>query len=448
MIAAQEEFADQSAMLARAEDIQSLQYITKQKQETAEMAEMKATEEHRVELGVDKAKEEQTEADSKLLVNVAKVEDTLKLQETKDEAAAAIIRTTESEVEAQTTLKSRAMEIERTIKDVVAAAEVVAEATCEFSIKPTGDTSKTVGDRVEASELRHLEISEEQQLVVLEQPSQTAAVVGEKTYHQQEQQRGEAREYGSERQMHTLSLARIEAPKSQVEQQEVTQKLARTLVLEKKMQAVQEDAAALTTTLTAQTEHIQVQKEVAELQRAKSVENLRAVTEEKSILEKQLSQSQSELYAQGHFRDSRHEEVSSQSYKEFVSEAQGLTTQWDIIETDQTALICWKDTDQQSSQLLAKAVTLEDIGTTLDLTVRRPSQGKELQLPLDSQDSAERQLSVDRTQTSFSLQKSDSTSLVQQVMADKAQTEESGMFHEFGKEETVTVGEFGKLRAK
>ncbi|VDM85452.1 unnamed protein product, partial [Strongylus vulgaris] len=85
MNAAREEFADQSAVLTKSADSQSLQYVTSQKQEIIGLARLKATEEHQTELAVDKTKQEQTATESKLLVDATKVENALKLQESKDE---------------------------------------------------------------------------------------------------------------------------------------------------------------------------------------------------------------------------------------------------------------------------------------------------------------------------------------------------------------------------
>ncbi|ETN68718.1 hypothetical protein NECAME_15670 [Necator americanus] len=330
----------------------------------------------------------------------------------------------DTSVDAETTLRSRAMEIERTMKEVVASSEVVAEAMCELSMAATADATQIVDDREQASELRA------------------------QTYFHQESQSSVQREYGREEQIQALSMSRIEAPRRQREHEEITQKISRTLALEKQVQATTKDVAEISTDLSAEFAHAHTYKEMADLQRAKSVGCLHAATEKAMEIEKHLSQSQHELYTERRFQTSRDEFLSSQSYREFISEVQGLTTQWDIIETDQAALICWKDMNQQTSQLLTKAVTDEDIGTTLDLTIRRPTRHDELELPLGSQDSVERQLSIDERETSLSLQRSTSTSVAQHTAPVKAKTENHGEFHEFSKEEATTTTEFGKLRSK
>ncbi|EYC33295.1 hypothetical protein Y032_0002g707 [Ancylostoma ceylanicum] len=446
--ASEEQFADQPVTLAKDGDNISMQYVTSQKQEIIGVAKLKATQEHQVEVEVDRAKQDQIETQSKLLADVTKQESALATKESGDETAAAMLRTVDSSLDTEATLRSRAMEIERTMAEVVATSEAVAEAACELSRAAVGDATQVVDDRERASDKRRLEISERQEQVVLELPSQSADVVGEQTYFHQERQTSVHREFGSEEQVHVLSMSRTEAPASRKEHEEITQKMARTLSLEKRVQATKEDIAAVTTDLSAEVARAQVHRELPDLQRAKSVGCLKATSEEKLDIDRQLSQSQHELHVQRQFRTSRDEILSSQSYKEFISEVQGLATHWDIIETDQAALICWKDMSQQSSELLTKAVTDEDIGTTLDLTVRRPARHGELQVPLDSQDSVERRLSVDETQTSFSLQRSASTSAAQHTAANKAQSGYQGQFHEFGEDETTTSTEFGKLRAK
>uniref|UniRef100_A0A158P7H5 VWFA domain-containing protein n=1 Tax=Angiostrongylus cantonensis TaxID=6313 RepID=A0A158P7H5_ANGCA len=233
-------------------------------------------------------------------------------------------------------------------------------------------------------------------------------------------QRNLAVEKGTKAAMHTLSVSRIEAPRSKKELSEVTRKIAKTLSLEQNLHAIG----------------------------SMSVGCLKATSDERTNLDQQITRSVQELGTHRQFHSIHNQTLSSQSYKEFVSEVQGLTTQWDIIETDQTALICWKDADQQSSELCTKAVTDLDVGTTLDLTVRRPARHGNLEIPLDTQDSAALHLHVDEARKVFSLQRSSSESHTMHTAADVATLKNRELFHEFGDDGVTTFVAFGRLQAK
>ncbi|KAK6014265.1 hypothetical protein OSTOST_20379 [Ostertagia ostertagi] len=409
---------------------------------------MKAAEEHQVAVGIDRSKQEQTEGKPVLLSDITRQEGALTTKEVRDEAVATMLTTVDAMLDTEATLRSHALEIERTIKDVVATSDAVTEALCELSVTPTGDAVRIVSDSELVSDKRRLEISEQKKFVELAHPTQMADVTGRQTYFHQERQESAHREFGSEESSHVLSLSRIEAPATQKEHEEVTKKLSRTVSLERRLQATTEDLTSISSDIIAETSEAQIHKEVPDIYRAKSVGCLKAATDEKTDVERHLSRSEYELRTQQEFRTSRDEVLSSQKYKEFISEVQGLTTQWDIIETDQAALICWKDMDQQSSQLLTKSVSEVDIGTTLDLTVRRPARHGELELPLESADSAIRELSVDETRTSFTLQRSASEHAAKHTAPDVMTSENRGMFHEYGEDSTSTSAEFGKIRQK
>ncbi|VDM62086.1 unnamed protein product [Angiostrongylus costaricensis] len=313
------------------------------------------------------------------------------------------------------------------MKVVAATCETVAEALCELQMTPVGNASKVVDDRRQISATRRLGISERKHSIELEGLPQKADIVGKHTYFHEEKQSSDHREYGNEETMHTLSMSRIEGPKSKKELNEVTRKIAKTLSLEQNLHAATEDIA-----------------EIGSM----SVGCLKATSDEGTNLDQQITQSEQELGTNRQFHSIHNQALSSQSYKEFVSEVQGLTTQWDIIETDQTALICWKDADQQSSELYTKAVADLDVGTTLDLTVRRPARHGNLEIPLNIQDSAALQLSVDEARKSFSLQRSSSVSHTMHTAADVATLKNRGLFHEFGDDGVTTFVTLGRLQVK
>ncbi|KAK6047825.1 putative CRISPR-associated protein Csc2 [Cooperia oncophora] len=448
MRASQEHAATQAATLIRNEELAALHHIETVKEETLHRASVKATEDHQVAIAVDKSKQEQKEGKPVVLAETTIQKGALTTEEARDEAVATMLTAVDTKLDTEATFRSHALEIERTIRDVVATSDAVTEALCELSLAPSDDATRIVSDSKRASDSRRLEISEQKEFVELAYPTQTADVTGQQSYFHQERQESVHREFGSEESTHVLSLSRIEAPAAQREHDEVTKRISRTLSVERRLQATTEDLASISSDITAEASEAHIQKEVTDFYRAKSVGCLKAATEEKTGTDRHLSRSEHELRTQREFRTSRDEMLSSQKYKEFISEVQGLTTQWDIIETDQAALICWKDSDQQSSQLLTKSISEVDIGTTLDLTVRRPARHGELELPLEMTDSTVRQLSVDETQTIFSLQRSASQHVAEHTAADLMKCENRQRFHEYGEDSASTSAEFGKIRAK
>lgn len=447
MIASQEQFASAERTLVRDEGKANIQHTEKEQQEAISASTIRAAEEHQTAVEVDRSKQEQGEGTPILLADAHTQKGMLSAKESRDEAAAAMLSTARATLDTEATLRSRALETERTRKDVVATSDAVVEALCELGMAASGDATRTVGDSQRASGTRRLEISERKESVEFESPTQTAAVTGERTYFHQERQQSVHREFGSEQSSQALVMSRVAAPSAQTASEEVVKQLSRTLSLEKRLQSVTEDTTFISAELVKERE-AEAFKEMPDYHRAKSVGCLKAISEEKFDLIRHLSQSEHELATRREFLTSRDQILSSQHYKEFISEVQGLTTHWDIIETEQAALICWKDTDQQSSHLLTKSVTEVDVGTTLDLTVRRPARHGEVALPLESQDAAQRQLSVDRTETSFTLQRSASESIAKHTARDVMTFENRGVFHEFGQDYTTTSTEFGKFRAK
>ncbi|KAJ1348475.1 hypothetical protein KIN20_003778 [Parelaphostrongylus tenuis] len=448
MGATQHESMDQPVMLEKNDKYESLQHVVAEKQVFMDVARVKAIEEHLVATGVNRSKQEQCEGGLIVLTDKNKQESALRSKESTEEAVSVMSRTVETELGKEITLGSRALEIERAVKDVAATCDTVAEALCELHATPSGHAAKVFDDYRQDSETRRLGISERRHSVELKGLPQNADVVGKQAYFHEDKQSSVHREFSNKETMHMLSMSRIKSPRSDSEYSEVTRQIAKTLSLDQRFLEATEDIAEIKCDIAAEMDHAQTFRNVVDIQKAMSVGCLKATSEERTNLDWEIARSDQELRAHRQLRAIDNQALSSQSYKEFVSEVKGLTTHWDVIETDQAALICWKDADQQSSKLLTKAVTNLNVGTTLDLTVRRPERHENLEIPLGAQDSAVLRLSVDDAQTSFSLQRSASESHAKHTAADVMKLKNYEMFHEFGKDEVATFAAFGKLQTR
>nr|CDJ95609.1 predicted protein [Haemonchus contortus] len=440
--------ADQTANLIKEEGQAVAQHRVVDKQEVGDEARMKAAEVHQIVLGIDKTNQEHKEGNSVLLTEITRLKGILTAKEIQDETAAATLTTVDAKADTEMTLRSHALEIERTIKDVVATSDAVTEGQYELSMTPSSDATRIISDSERASDKRRLEISEQEKIVELAHPTQTADFTGRRDYSEREHQESVYREFGSEESSHALSLSRIEAPTDHKEHVGMTKKISRTLSLERRLQATSDDQTSTFKEMKADSSEARIDREINDFYKVKSVVCLKAATEEKANISRHLSRSESELRAQRELHTSRDEILSSQKYKEFISEVQGLTTHWDVIETEQAALICWKEADQQSSQLLTKSVSEVDVGTTLDLAVRRPARNYELELPLGTSESVVRQLSSDDIQTSLTLQRSASEDVAESTAPEARKSEDYRSFHEYGEDSTATSVEFGKIPVK
>ncbi|VDL78497.1 unnamed protein product [Nippostrongylus brasiliensis] len=447
MKASQEQLIAQQTSLSKEEQKLVIQHTERERQEMSNIAKLRETEEHYLDMGISKSKQDQSEEKPICLAEKSREQGALKTKESKDEFAATVLKTHESGFDTETTLKSRTLEVERSTRNVTATRNTETEATCELHLAPSSGTIQVVDDSIRAADARSLGIKELKELVELEYQSQTADVVGvQKTSHEERQQ-SHHREFTSEEQMQSLAIARVEAPAPQMEYGEVTKQLTRTVSVEKHMLSASEDVTSIDSAIESESNQAHIYKEIRDFHRAKSVGCLKAAVLHETEMDRHLSRSEHELRTQRELETKRSEALSSQRYKEFISEVQGLTTHWDIIETDQAALICWKDTDHDSSQLFTKSTSEVDVGTTLDLAVRRPAAHGEVSVPLESVNSADRRLSIDDTAESFSLQRCSSESSAMHTAAHFTRSESSGVFHEFGEETATAFTEFGKLRA-
>ncbi|KJH46061.1 Copine [Dictyocaulus viviparus] len=445
-----EEAVEQPVTLVGTDQNLSLHHRVTEKQMIVEIANTKAAQKHQVEILLERNKLEQNENKSIIIFDGNKQDSSLRSKECKDESISSLYQAIDrNESGIDITLQNHVLEIEQITKDVLASSNTVAEASYDLNMTASDVASKIIDDNERLYENRQLKINEYNQNIELEGRLENADIIGKHHCFNEEKQSSTHHEYGDEQIQHTLSMCRIEAPRRQSEYDEITRRLAKTLALEKYCHEATEDVTEITEDLTAkdiQTESIS--RDFTDFHRAASVGCLKAISNEIIHFDRQMTRSEHDLRTCREFRASENQTLSSQSYKEFISEVQGLTTQWDIIETDQAALICWKDSEKQSSAILTKAVTDRDIGTTLDLTVRKAGCYGELELGSEAKDTAAIQLHVDESDTSFTLQRSISESHVKHTVVDVDVLESRALLHEFGKHEVATSAEFGKLRAK
>ncbi|CAI2343854.1 unnamed protein product [Caenorhabditis sp. 36 PRJEB53466] len=366
---------------------------------------------------------------SDLKLTTANVESQkLRLAEAREEESGLLVRSNNEYEETQKTLKHRSVSRESMIRSVVApisqevnvnvdrkAEESVAEGALSIGLVREVSQSEIMKYTERTSELAKQSLNEE--------------VAGVRAVSETRTEEFRGREQGDAEVRTGASMGRIEAPRPQRAEAEVTQKLKRTLSMTAQIQK-REDS--LTSEYSAKDTLLLKSSSFSQIATQQMSEHL-------------VTRSKSELHISEKIQE-RLQEKESFSSQEFITENQGMHTHWDVIDNHGDALICWKSAESEKKTLDAKTTTDTSAGTTLDLTVRRPGGKDEERIAEHVVAGISEALSISETRADMEMTRQDAFSDDATYVASDILEEHSlSTVHEFGESEASTTFGIGKL---
>ncbi|CCD61456.1 Copine family protein 2 [Caenorhabditis elegans] len=242
------------------------------------------------------------------------------------------------------------------------------------------------------------------------------------------------------------AMGRIEAPRPQRGEAEITQKLRRTLSVERSAKASEMAESQTVTQIQKREDSLASEYSVRDTLLLKSSSVSHVATEQMS--EHLVMRSKSEHHISEKLQE-RLIEKESFSSQEFISENQGVHTHWDVIDNNGDALICWKSSETEQKSLDAKQVTEELAGTTLDLSVRLLGGTDEEKIAEHVIVGASEVLNISETRADMEMSRQDAFSDDATYVASDILEERSlSTVHEFGESEASTTFGVGKLVTK
>ncbi|CAD6198987.1 unnamed protein product [Caenorhabditis auriculariae] len=362
-----------------------------------------------------------------------------------------LIKTSDDREETTRTLREKSRERAEISKTLAASSETATDAKDIFLSRDESENAeKSLSLATRTSEQRQLSISSVKHEDSIERKCLSADILGVQHISEHREETATAYQQGEQSAETGATLARIVPPRPQHEEAETTTKLSRTLSIEKKTTATSEVTSEVSHAIRGQEVSLSSEQVFNDMHRSQSTSNMTASkARETSATEQIVCRSKSEHQIDTHVQTGMREAISSQSYKEFITENRGLCTHWDVIESDGEALICWRDDKKEKNELQTRSVTEIDTATTLDLTVRRPNKQEQFAVTDVAIAETSRALSIDDTRAEIEVTASedfrdDATYTASDIMEEYSQMS----FHEFGDQQTTTIGEFGRLQGK
>nr|pir hypothetical protein B0228.3 - Caenorhabditis elegans [Caenorhabditis elegans] len=369
----------------------------------------------------------------------------LKLFESKEEESGIFIRSSHEYEETQKTLRHRSASRESASRTVTAPTnqevqmnfdkkveDSVAEGSLSIGIVRESSQSEVMQHAERTSELTKLSMNEE--------------VAGVRAVSETTNETFRGYQQGDVEVQTGAAMGRIEAPRPQRGEAEITQKLRRTLSVERSAKASEMAESQTVTQIQKREDSLASEYSVRDTLLLKSSSVSHVATEQMS--EHLVMRSKSEHHISEKLQE-RLIEKESFSSQEFISENQGVHTHWDVIDNNGDALICWKSSETEQKSLDAKQVTEELAGTTLDLSVRLLGGTDEEKIAEHVIVGASEVLNISETRADMEMSRQDAFSDDATYVASDILEERSlSTVHEFGESEASTTFGVGKLVTK
>ncbi|KAF1765772.1 hypothetical protein GCK72_005725 [Caenorhabditis remanei] len=369
----------------------------------------------------------------------------LKLAETKEEESGVFIRSSHEYEETQKTLRHRSTSRESASRTVTAPTsqevlvnfdrkveESVAEGSLSIGIVRESSQSEVLKHTERTSDLTKSFMSEE--------------VAGVRAVSETRAEEFRGRQQGDVEVQTGAAMGRIEAPRPQREETETTQKLKRTLSVERNAKAIETAESQMTANIQKREDSLTSEYSTRDnlLLKSSSVSHVAI----QQMTEHLVMRSKSEHHITEKLQEILCEKESFSS-QEFITENQGIHTHWDVIDNNGEALICWKSAEIEQKSLDAKQVTESTAGTTLDLSVRLPGGKDEEKIAEHVVVGISEALSVSETRADMEMTRQDAFSDDATYVASDILEEHSlSTVHEFGESEASTTFGIGKLVSK
>ncbi|CAP31856.1 Protein CBR-TAG-308, partial [Caenorhabditis briggsae] len=407
---------------------------------------LQASKDSFVTLDAKQSREAVSEAKSDLNLKTANVEShKMNVAETRDEESGVFIRSSHEYEETQKTLRHRSASRESASRTVTAPTnqevlfnfdrkleESVAEGSLSIGIVRESSLSEVMKHTERTSELSKSFLNEE--------------VAGVRSVSERRTEEFRGRQQGDVEIQTGTAMGRIEAPRPQREEAEVTQKLTRTLSVERNAKAAGTVESQMTAQIQRREDSLTSEYAARENLLLKSSSVSHVATQQMS--EHLVMRSKSEHHISEKIQE-RLCEKESFSSQEFITENQGVHTHWDVIDNNGEALICWKSAETEQKSLDAKQITESSAGTNLDLTVRLPGGRDEEKIAEHVFVGISEALSVSETRADMEMTRQDAFSDDATYVASDILEEHSlSTVHEFGESEASITFGIGKLVTK
>lgn len=369
----------------------------------------------------------------------------LRLVETREEESGLLVRSSNEYEETQKTLRDRSVSRETMSRNVVAPSTQKVQVTLDKMVEPSvAERSLSIGIVRETSiseVMKHAERTSE-----LTRQSLNEEVAGVRSVSETRTEEFRARQQGDAEVRTGAAMGRIEAPRPQRAETEVTQKLKRTLSVERTTRASETVESQMNAQIQKREDSLTSEYSARETVLLKSSSVSHIATEQMS--EHLVLRSKSEHHISEKIQE-RLCEKQSFSSQEFITENQGMHTHWDVIDNNGEALICWKSKEMEKGTLDAKTSTESAAGTTLDLTVRRPGGSDEELVAEHLVVGVSGALSISETRADMEMTREDAFfDDATYVASDILEEHSLSTVHEFGESEASTTFGIGKLVSK
>uniref|UniRef100_A0A8R1DM55 Uncharacterized protein n=2 Tax=Caenorhabditis japonica TaxID=281687 RepID=A0A8R1DM55_CAEJA len=369
----------------------------------------------------------------------------LRLTESREEESALLIRSSNEYEETQKTLRHCSQSREATSKNLVApsnqeiivnvdrsAKEIFAEDTMCIGLVREASNSEVLKQIEGTSELRKRTLNED--------------VAGIRAVSETRTEVFRGRQQGDVEVKTGAAMGRIEAPRPQRGETEVTQKLKRNLSVERNLRASETVDSQITAQVQKKEDSLTSEYSVRSTLLIKSSSVSHIATEKMS--DHLVSRSKSEHHISEKLQE-RLTEKENFSSQEFITENQGMHTHWDVIDNNGEALICWKSSEIESKSFDAKTSTETSSGTTLDLTVRIPGGKNEERVAEHVYVGIKEDLTISDTKADMEMTRQDNfRDDATYVASDVLEEHSLSTVHEFGESEASTTFGIGKLVSK
>ena len=383
-----------------------------------------------------------------------KLKDSAKLRadEISHEEATTLVKAECISEDAQKTLKDRPREIESVQKSLAAFGDTQIDSSVEISRSLPQDTTTSVASmreqRDSAERTFKIQQTDIQTGIAREKRDVDDSAIAEGIQPCSEVVRCESRqrEVGSAEAASGMNLGRIVAPPPQKEETEKTLRMTRNLSIERSTKAAGKEDLDQTVQLQGPPRSESTDRKFSIVQRSSSGSDLKAITKRETSIERTLAKSQSDAEVSERIIKDKRIESAASRMREAQEEVTTLSSVTVELEGDAEIKMRSQPTDILS--LSTTAPQQEQIGTTLDLSVRKNLRSDDLILPLERTDSTERKMEIHEAQKEIDVRAEDLSEHTEYT-ADNTCTESvAGSMAEFGEDDVRFTSEFVKLHRR
>ncbi|PAV74345.1 hypothetical protein WR25_18279 [Diploscapter pachys] len=376
----------------------------------------------------------------------------LRTDEISHEEATTLVKAECISEDAQKILRDRPREIESVQKSLAAFGDTHIDSSVDISRSLPHDTTTSVASmreqRDSAERTFKIQQTDIQTGIAREKRDVDDSAIAEGIQPCSEVVRCESRqrEVGSTEAASGMSLGRIVAPPPQKEEAEKTLRMTRNLSVERSTKAAGKEDLDQTVQLQGLPRSESTDRKFSIVQRSSSGSDLKAIVERETSIERTLAKSQSDAEVSERIIKDKRIESAASRLREAQEEVTTLSSVTVELEGDAEIKMRSQPTDILS--LSTTAPQQEQIGTTLDLSVRKNLRSDDLILPVERTDSTERKMEIHEAQKEIDVRAEDLSEHTEYT-ADNTCTESvAGSMAEFGEDDVRFTSEFVKLHRR